>query len=87
MLTRKQRDLLTFIEAEMHAGRRPTYRAMKLHLGRKSEGCVYAMVNCLIARGHLHRESRQLQLGQRVMWLRFDDNTQTLVPFTTRKAA
>lgn len=87
MLTRRQRQLLTYIAEEINAGQQPSYRSMARAMNAASTNTVYQMVNQLVDRGHLHRESGRLKLGQRVMWLRFDANTQTLVPFTTRKAA
>lgn len=87
MLTKRQRALLARITAEINAGRKPSYREMASAHGLKSQGSLYAMVDKLIERGHLHRENGELKLGPRVMWMRFDDDTKTLIPLKRKRIA
>ena len=87
MLTKRQRDLLTHITAEINAGRKPSYRAMASAQGLRSCGSLYVMVSNLIERGHLHRHNGELKLGPRIMWMRFDDDTKTLIPLKRKRIA
>lgn len=79
MLTRRQRDLLAYIAAEISAGRRPTYQAMTLRFDYRTKSAPHHIVSRLIDRGHLHRVGHRIALGPRVMWLRFDDELKELV--------
>lgn len=73
MLTRKQRDLLLFIDERMKSGDiAPSFDEMKDALGLKSKSGIHRLINALVERGYLQRlphRARALEV------LRLPENT------------
>jgi repressor LexA len=56
MLTRKQRDLLLFIDAKLRSeGISPSFEEMKIALGLKSKSGIHRLINALVERGFIKR--------------------------------
>ena len=59
MLTRKQHDLLTFIDARLHdGGVSPSFEEMKDALGLKSKSGVHRLISALEERAFIRQIGR-----------------------------
>jgi len=67
-LTRKQRELLAYIERRSAQGECPSFDEMKDALGLRSKSNIHRLVQALEDRGHIHRltrHARSISLGSR----------------------
>lgn len=88
MLTRRQRDLVTFIDAETQrrGGVCPTYEEMAAGIGIKAKSRIHRMLLSCEERGAVkrhksHRSVEVIRLKPRVKWFYFDEEEKCLKPF------